>query len=333
MAAESATETLLLWHHREPSGGFVMSRELRTAALLAVGYAAVAGAYIAISSSMASTAALGDLEEMRRLEIFKGFTFVTVTALLLFGGVWFLLRREARHRSELSAAHQALIGADRRASAGMLAASVAHDLNNAFTLLSLCLEELEGADEEVVAEMKGALAQASKLSTRLMRAGRHSATGSPERTELVGLTRDAIELVSLHRSVRRCTVDLECDDEVDVEAYPLLVHQMLTNLILNACEATGHGGRVLVRVERGSRGGAILEVQDDGPGLSAEARARLFEPFFTTKEHGTGLGLLSVRLCAELHDGHVDVRESPRGGAWFRIGLGHPLETMAPPSA
>ncbi len=84
----------------------------------------------------------------------------------------------------------------------------------------------------------------------------------------------------------------------------------MVNLIKNAVEA---GRTVLVTV--GARDGeARIEVTDDGPGLSPEARAHLFEPFFTTKPNGTGLGLPTSRRFVEAHGGAIDVGTSELGG-------------------
>jgi two-component system sensor histidine kinase TtrS len=101
------------------------------------------------------------------------------------------------------------------------------------------------------------------------------------------------------------------------------IQGVLVNLIKNAVEA-GRTVEVTVRAEHGE---AIVEVADDGPGLSPEAREHLFEPFFTTKPNGTGLGLPTSRRFVEAHGGSIDVGPSPLGGALFRVRL--PLETSA----
>jgi signal transduction histidine kinase len=81
-----------------------------------------------------------------------------------------------------------------------------------------------------------------------------------------------------------------------------------------------------------TEGEAIIEVADDGPGLSAEARAHLFEPFFTTKPNGTGLGLPTSRRFIEAHGGRIEAERSPElGGALFRVRL--PLDAADAPAA
>ena len=94
------------------------------------------------------------------------------------------------------------------------------------------------------------------------------------------------------------------------------IQGVLVNLIKNAVEA---GKNVSVTVAA-SAGEAVVEVADDGPGLSAEARAHLFEPFFTTKPNGTGLGLPTSRRFVEAHGGRIEASTSPElGGALFRV--------------
>jgi len=83
-------------------------------------------------------------------------------------------------------------------------------------------------------------------------------------------------------------------------ADPNAVLQILTNLVRNAAEALPDGGHIHVRARRLPHG-VVISVEDDGPGLSPDARRRLFQPFFTTKSTGTGLGLpISRRLASQL---------------------------------
>ncbi len=83
-------------------------------------------------------------------------------------------------------------------------------------------------------------------------------------------------------------------------ADPHAVLQILTNLVRNAAEALPDGGHIHIRGRRLPHG-VVISVEDDGPGLSADARRRLFQPFFTTKSTGTGLGLsISRRLASQL---------------------------------
>jgi signal transduction histidine kinase len=76
------------------------------------------------------------------------------------------------------------------------------------------------------------------------------------------------------------------------------------------------GGRIATRVAGGPEA-VLVEIEDDGPGVPEEIRARVFEPFFTTRASGTGLGLAVVRRIMEFHGGEVSLRGTPGGGATF----------------
>ena len=104
------------------------------------------------------------------------------------------------------------------------------------------------------------------------------------------------------------------------------LNQIWANLVDNALDAVGHGGRVAVSARReGSR--IMVEVTDDGPGIPAELRERIFEPFFSTKDvgQGVGLGLDIVRRTLERHDGEIELESRP-GHTVFRVRL--PAEGM-----
>jgi signal transduction histidine kinase len=97
-----------------------------------------------------------------------------------------------------------------------------------------------------------------------------------------------------------------------------LLRWAVTNLAMNALDAMGDGGRLVVTACTGSRG-FELEVADSGPGLSEDVRRHLFEPCFTTKSGGAGMGLSIVRRIAKAHGGDVVATNCPEGGAAFTL--------------
>ena len=101
---------------------------------------------------------------------------------------------------------------------------------------------------------------------------------------------------------------------------------MVTNLLVNARDAAvsaDHGeGSKTVHVSTWREGDLIrIQVQDNGPGLSADLRERIFDPFFTTKEvgQGSGLGLAIVRTLLERHGGTIEVSSEEGEGATFEV--------------
>jgi signal transduction histidine kinase len=103
-------------------------------------------------------------------------------------------------------------------------------------------------------------------------------------------------------------------------ADPDLIKGVLTNLLENAAEAARPGGRVLASTSiAGSK--LNVEVQDSGPGLSAQARSTLFEPTISFKKGGMGLGLSIARRSALLCGGDIQAFDGELGGAGFRVVL------------
>jgi len=110
-----------------------------------------------------------------------------------------------------------------------------------------------------------------------------------------------------------------------IEADPELLKEVLVNLIVNACDAMGDGGRLIITEEDGlaeRMGRAILiRVSDTGPGVPESIRDKIMEPFFTTKEEGTGLGLSIAARIVEEHGGRLELRGDNGKGATFIVTL------------
>jgi two-component system NtrC family sensor kinase len=99
--------------------------------------------------------------------------------------------------------------------------------------------------------------------------------------------------------------------------------------MLNGIQAMEPGGLLTVRVlARPETGLGVVEVGDNGPGISAADQQRIFDPFFTTKSDGTGLGLSVSYSIIEKHDGHISLESAPAKGTTFRVTLPLLVETM-----
>jgi len=110
--------------------------------------------------------------------------------------------------------------------------------------------------------------------------------------------------------------------------------QVFTNLLANAFEALEGKGRITISAVTSTieadpafagvlppTPAVIVDVADDGPGISPELTDRIFNPFFTTKVTGTGLGLAIVRKIVDAHDGQIDVNSAAETGTRFRVTL------------
>jgi signal transduction histidine kinase len=153
----------------------------------------------------------------------------------------------------------------------------------------------------------------------------------PAGGERVDLRALADDVVSRLREARLLEgVDVAVQGAASAPGHPEKLRQVLVNLVRNAAEAAGPGGRVAVAVAE-REGAAEVAVEDSGPGVSPELRPRLFEPFFTTKPGGTGLGLAVSRAIARAHGGELAADAAAGGGARFALRL--PRGTAAPPAA
>lgn len=104
-----------------------------------------------------------------------------------------------------------------------------------------------------------------------------------------------------------------------VEADEQLLRQVIFNLLINAIQAVDEGGKIEFNVSRAEKGELILEVRDDGPGVSAENRREIFKPYFTTHQKGTGLGLAVVQQIVHAHGWEIECLANEPRGAIFRI--------------
>jgi signal transduction histidine kinase len=284
--------------------------------VLAGAYAVTAGAYVLTSNRVVEFLATTP-QDRRGVGAAIGLGFVAATAVLWFVLAFTMMRRLERQSGALAAA-------DRRALSGLLASAVAHDFKNVlqvadgFTTLAHESDGLEDARDSL-AKVHEALARGAELARRLSQAGRDSAAGQKRRVALAGLVVDCMELLRAHANVRAARIEVHAETPLDADVHPAAIQQAVTNLVLNAVEASPKG-RVKIDLARDGRD-VVLAVDDDGPGVPESERQRIFDPFYTSKPDGTGLGLIAVRAAADLHGGSIEIATSALGGARFVVRL------------
>jgi signal transduction histidine kinase len=216
---------------------------------------------------------------------------------------------------------------ERLALLGQMAASVSHNLRNPLSSMKTVLQvQLEKPDlpADLHHDFELVLGEIDRMSAKLkqlLNFAKPSVIG-----QSVGAVALAKQTAALFRhDAERRNVILEFDgpaEEVAVVASEEALSEILSNLVVNAIEAQPDGGRVRIGM---ARMGDHLEIQveDRGPGVSAELRSRIFQPFFTTKATGTGLGLAIVARRVDEMGGTMSC-ESPVSegkGARFRVML------------
>ena len=149
----------------------------------------------------------------------------------------------------------------------------------------------------------------------------HPDTEKPHRRDMRQLVENSITLT---RGKWRYNLELvrEFDEVSPIWCLPNQLEQVFMNLIVNAAQAAGEWGRLVISV-RAAGAGISVEFKDSGAGIPAELRERIFEPFFTTKEigEGTGLGLAIAYNIIENHGGRITLDSEIGIGTHFRIWL------------
>ncbi|MGQ0506215.1 MAG: ATP-binding protein [Myxococcaceae bacterium] len=234
-----------------------------------------------------------------------------------------------RMTGELKRTTEQLVASERIAAWQEVARRLAHEIKNPLTPIRMSLETLIAAQKAqspkfnaLFQESAGAvIEEVDRLRRIVDEFSQFARMPKPrlETAELSELTSQALSLYgSLPEGVRLHT---ELAPSLGVKVDPDQLTQILVNLVKNAIEVLPKGGDIWVRTRRVQHH-AVIEVEDSGPGIRPEHRARIFEPYFTTKEGGTGLGLaIAARICQE-HGGGLDVDAGTEGtGALFRVRL------------
>lgn len=240
--------------------------------------------------------------------------------------------RDITERSQLEAQ---LSHSERLASLGLLAAGVAHELNNPLASVLAGVESLQRlvgrvalpADEseealEVLRLLEMETRRCSETTDKLLLLGQQHSS----RPLWFDLNRAALDTLALLRFATRkqgIVVHTQLSEGLPpVWGREGALRGTLMNLCLNAVQAMPAGGNLTLRT-RASAEFVAYEVEDDGPGIAPEHLARIWDPFFTTKPvgQGTGLGLSITQRIVTDHGGDIRVASTPGRGACFTVTL------------
>jgi signal transduction histidine kinase len=234
-------------------------------------------------------------------------------------------------QSELGEKNRLLERKNRLAALGEMAAGMAHEIRNPLGGIQLYASILakdvsdKPASLSVVQKISGGVKRLEALVGQVLQFSREI-SASMTLMNLPDVIEQSIELAgpALQDRNVRCVVD--GPRPMHVTADPILVGQVVLNLLLNAAEAMadhGHGGMVTIRYSPPPADSDAkrfhMVVRDSGPGIPPQILDRIFNPFFTTKDTGTGLGLAIVHRVVEAHDGTIIVTNGEGGGARFEI--------------
>ena len=229
-----------------------------------------------------------------------------------------------RANQELLEARSETVRSEKMASVGLLGAGMAHEIGTPLAAImgytSILAEELEGDPEK--SDYLRRIAEESRRIDRIVRGLLDYARPKgmvQQQLELLPLLEKTVELLGTQGALKLLSVSVEVEPDLpQLSADPHQLEQLLLNLIMNARDAMPNGGEL--RLKGGREGGdLLLEVIDNGEGMSPEQLPLVFDPFFTTKEpgKGTGLGLAIAARIADSCGGRLTVQSELGKGSRF----------------
>lgn len=222
---------------------------------------------------------------------------------------------------------------ERLASLGRMAATVAHEIKNplsAIKSIAQVMREDEQLKTEYERDLRLIIGETDRLSqsvTQLLSFARKESTAE-QPLAIDELLHSVIDL--FQANAREQAISLECEIKCDAKLAGKCVSAVrdaVSNLVLNALQATPGGGHVRL-VANATNGELAISVEDSGAGVPVDLRERIWEPFFTTRQRGTGLGLAIVRKRVQEVGGSASLGTVRNGGgAVFHLRV--PIDSSA----
>lgn len=232
------------------------------------------------------------------------------------------LAERLRHAEAMRSLENQLISAEKLATTGVLAAGIAHEVGTPLGIIraraELLLGEIEKPDSRRALE--AIVDQIDRISSTIRQVLDFSRVQPVqfERVDLLGAVQATLDLLGHRLRQQNIQVSLAvAPDLPPVAADPNQMQQVLINVLLNACDATAHGGEIEIAarvIEDGKR--IRVDVRDNGTGIRPEHLLAVFDPFFTTKKpgEGTGLGLPIAASIVRNHGGEINIASTPGEG-------------------
>jgi signal transduction histidine kinase len=222
---------------------------------------------------------------------------------------------------------------ERLAALGQMAATVAHEVKNplsAIKSIAQVMGEDEALKEQHARDLTLIVSETDRLNntvTQLLSFARTQSPAAPPGTAAEVL-QTVVSLFRADADERGLTLDLEGTPEVALDGVrTAAMRDALSNLILNALQATPPGGKVTVKAAANDHN-VVVHISDSGPGIPEKIREKIWQPFFTTRQRGTGLGLAIVRKRMQEAGGTARLMAA-RNGEGARFELRVPLENRS----
>jgi signal transduction histidine kinase len=236
-------------------------------------------------------------------------------------------------RVQLVESHAIIERQEKLASLGVLAAGVAHEIRNPLTAIKARLFTQQKALPPGSPELEDARVignEINRLEYIVKGVLQFARPAEPKLNSLStnALLREVRDLLTPPLDKNSIQLKMESGENLFVQADPEQLKQVLINLIQNAAESIGKNGQITLSARRASARLSghltpvvILEIEDNGKGISSEVQKRLFDPFFSTKEGGTGLGLSIAARIVQKHGGALEFQTQVNHGTKFGVVL------------
>ena len=243
------------------------------------------------------------------------------------------LEQRVREKSnELEQAHKEILQSEKLAALGHISAGMAHEIRNPLNSINLfaqILQTAEGLDEENRGYVEKIIQEVERIDDILvqMLASSPGKNSLPYQVSFPAIIDKVVEDCQARIAKQNIELTLNLDRDVPpIEADPVEVEQIFTNLIGNALYEMPDGGILTVSLHSNSEK-LWFSVSDSGAGIADENIKHIFDPFFTTKDNGTGFGLSVVMRIVSSLGGKVHASNIPASGARFSVEI--PLPSQA----
>lgn len=232
---------------------------------------------------------------------------------------------------ELEKSREHLLQSEKLALVGKLAAGTSHSIRNPLTSVKMRLFSLSrslnlaGDQKEDFDVISEEIAHIDNILQNFLEFSR------PPRLKLQHVSPSdvvdqAIQLLQHRLESYEVFIKIQRKERLPlIQADPEQLKEVFVNIIVNACEAMGQGGSIVIYeetvIEREKFRSAVIRISDNGPGIPDAVQSKIMEPFFTTKEEGTGLGLSIATRIVEEHGGRLNIKSKEGSGTTFIITL------------
>ena len=238
------------------------------------------------------------------------------------------------HASRLLEAEKQLGESQKLSMLGHVSASLAHELKNPLASIKGAAEILADAlpqdhpNHEFIDIMRSEISRLNHSVEDVLSYCRGQQQENRSKQESIAkIIHHVVSLLAAQLEEKTITLTVQVDPKDDFLVDEPAMIQVLMNILLNAVDAVGTKGRVMVEVEQNETV-RVVRISDDGPGIDADKTEDVFQSFVTFKKGGTGLGLSISKRIIESLGGKIEVGTSPLGGAVFSIFL--PGKTGSP---